>query len=407
MENIIYCDHHATTPMCEPAKGAMWAAMCTPGNASSSHRSGQAAKELVESSRRRVADLMGGVDPASIVFTSGATEANNTALRGVAAAARREGNPRPHILASAIEHSSILAVLRDMVEAGEVEAELVPVGEGGIVRVEDIAARIRPETVLVSVHGANNEVGTVQPVMAIGDLCAARGILFHADLCQSFGKIPFDASRFDTASMSAHKVYGPTGVGALYVRPEVRRWMRPLMVGGSQEDGFRGGTLNVHGIAGFGAACQEVARTWEHPHDGRPPESHRLRYLRDRMLARLQERLGDWVRVNGAIDRPCWEAGYDSPVRLPHNLNVTLIGVCPDQLHAAVRGRVSLSAAAACKSIGGTRSNVLEAMGVPDDGAVVRVGLGACNDEAQVLSVADLLADTADRLRGNGCEVRR
>ena len=424
---LIYCDHHATTPVCPAAIQAMVQAMQVPGNASSPHPFGREAAKVVEDARTSVARLAGLGDPEGVVFTSGATEANNLALRGVVEAARARGIARPHVLVSPIEHSSVLAPLRDMESDGKIELEMIPVAPDGIVRVEGVASRIRDEataarmgrgrTVLVTVQAANNEIGTIQPVQAIGALCAERGVLFHTDLCQTFGKMHVDPSCYDLASVSAHKVYGPTGVGALIGRDEVLKWIRPQITGGSQERGYRAGTLNTHGIAGFGAACDEMMGTWR-SHEGgmgqftpAEPEPWRLRRLRDLILAMVTTGLGpEWVRVNGAIDPTTVGPRPDiapCALRLPHNLNLTLVGVCPDTFHARAKDRIAVSAAAACKSIGGDRSHMLGAIGAPDDGAVVRIGLGRCNDEAQAHAVARTIVDVASALRGDGCVLRR
>lgn len=360
------------------------------GNASSAHLDGQSAAARIANARQQVATLLGIDDARDLVFTSGATEANNLAIRGVIDAARRDGRAKPHVLASAIEHSSILAPLRRAAARGEIDFNEIPVRDEGIVRVGCVERRIRPETVLVSVQGANNEIGTIQPIEAIGDLCASRGVLFHTDLCQSLGKVPFDPSKYDLASMSAHKLYGPTGVGALYARGPVFAWLEPQTLGGGQENGRRAGTLNLHGIPGFGAAADAMRRAWCEGTEGM-----RLRYLRDALFEELLASLAD-VRVNGAIDPPCWTAGYAvRGLRLPHNLNVTLLGADGKMFHALVRDRVSLSAGSACKALGGQRSHVLDAIGAPTDGAVMRVGLGANVSEREVAEAAKAIVEAA------------
>lgn len=360
------------------------------GNASSAHLDGQSAAARIANARQQVATLLGIDDARDLVFTSGATEANNLAIRGVIDAARRDGRAKPHVLASAIEHSSILAPLRRAAARGEIDFNEIPARDEGIVRVGCVERRIRPETVLVSVQGANNEIGTIQPIEAIGDLCASRGVLFHTDLCQSLGKVPFDPSKYDLASMSAHKLYGPTGVGALYARGPVFAWLEPQTLGGGQENGRRAGTLNLHGIPGFGAAADAMRRAWCEGTEGM-----RLRYLRDALFEELLASLAD-VRVNGAIDPPCWTAGYAvRGLRLPHNLNVTLLGADGKMFHALVRDRVSLSAGSACKALGGQRSHVLDAIGAPTDGAVMRVGLGANVSEREVAEAAKAIVEAA------------
>lgn len=385
----IYLDCNATTPLCPAARAAMLDAMGCCGNASSAHLDGQRAAAQIANARQQVATLLGIDDARDLVFTSGATEANNLVLEGAAEAARRDGRAKPAFVIGAIEHSSLLAPSRKLARMGAIELREVPVGRDGIVRVEDVAARIDPATVLVSVQGANNEIGTIQPIEAIGDLCAARGVLFHTDLCQSLGKAQFDASKFDLASMSAHKLYGPTGVGALYGRGPVLAWLEPQTLGGGQENGRRAGTLNLHGIPGFGAAAEAMRHAWCEGTEGM-----RLRYLRDALLEALRASLAD-VRVNGAIDPPCWIAGYARGLRLPHNLNLTLPGADGKTFHALVRDRVSLSAGSACKALGGQRSHVLDAIGAPTEGAVVRMALGANTEAPDVAAAAEAIIEAA------------
>ncbi len=404
MNDIIYCDHHATVPLCGPAQRAMLDAEARPGNASSAHLPGRDAARIVEGGRASVATLLGADDPSTVVFTSGATEANNLALNGVIDAARRDGRERPHVLASCLEHSSVLAVLRAAAAAGKIDLDTIPVDASGIVNPDDVADRLRDDTVLVSLQSANNELGTLQPVETVGDLCAARGVLFHTDHAQGFGKIPFDLSKCDLATVSAHKVGGPVGVGALYGRDPVLRWLVPQMRGGSQERGLRAGTLNVAGIAGFGAACDEMRRTWTRPHDGQPPERDRLRDLRDYLVWRLARELPGQVRMHGAIDPPRDPQGNDPPrLRLPQNANLGIVGVGPNRLHARLRDVLALSAGSACKALGGERSHVLDAIGAPTDEATVRIGLGACNDRAQVDRIADTIVAAVRELRGKEC----
>jgi cysteine desulfurase len=393
---LIYLDCNATTPTTPRVQAAVIAAMQQCGNASSAHNAGRAAAERIATARASVASLLGAADPADVTFTSGATEANNLAVMGAIAGAKARGLAKPHVLAGAAEHSSILAPLKRAAARGEIDFDLIPVRDGGAVRVECVERRLRPQTVMVALQGANNEVGTINPLDAVGELCGRRGVLLHADLCQSYGRVPFDLASLDSAAMSAHKLYGPTGVGALYARPRVWEFLDPQTLGGGQEQGRRAGTINAHAIAGFGAACDEMAERWAR---GPVPEAARLRYLRDLLLARLQSGLGGRVRVNGAIDPPCWDEGAapERLVRLPHNLNVTLVGVDSAGFHADARQRVCVSAGSACKALGGQRSHVLEALGAPDDGAIVRVGLGSCNDAEQVEEAARVLVKCARR----------
>lgn len=404
----IFFDHHSTTPPTETVIAATVEAMRLAGNASSSHEGGRRAAEVVENARRCVADAL-GVDPASIYFTSGATEATNIVLRGVVNYANDRGRI-PHIVTQPTEHSATLVPLRELARRGRCTVTFVPVGPSGIVDPDDVKRAIRPDTALVTVMGANNETGAIQPIQAIADVAHSRGVPMHSDLCQSFARVPLRG--FDGASGSAHKIHGPTSTGFVSLSPALRARMTPPELGGSQEGGVRSGTLNLHGIAGFGAACREM-RAWnEGPSrvGGLAGEALRLCHLRDSMLALLRGALGDdVVKVNGAIDAPIWTPqATDDParrLRLPHSLSIRLVGVCPISLDAAIRRHIDVSAAAACKSLGGERSHVLTAMGIPDDGAVVRIGLGRCNDAENVRYAAQLIADAARALLGVGCDI--
>lgn len=405
----IFFDHHSTTPPSEAVIDAVTSAMRLAGNASSSHEGGMASARVVDDARRCVADSFGGANPDDVYFTSGATESNNIVLRGIVNAANDRGIA-PHIVTSAIEHSAILVPLRELAKRRQCTFTLVPVGSDGVVSPDDVARAIRRDTALVTVMGAQNETGVIQPIEAISNVAHARGIPMHSDLCQSFGKVPLRG--FDAASASAHKLHGPTGVGAVLLPQSVLSRMSPQSLGGSQQNGVRGGTINLHGIAGFGAACREM-RAWNEGTvrvGGLAGEALRLCRLRDALLHALRGALGDdVVRVNGAIDAPIWTPqGTNDPAkrrRLPHSLSITLRGVCPISLDAALRKHIDVSAAAACKSLGGERSHVLEAMGIPDDGAVVRIALGKCNSEANVMFAAQLIADAAHALLGVGCEI--
>src|SRR5688572_21471469 len=259
------------------------------GNPSSRHHGfGQEAANAVEEARAQVAALV-GADPRDVVFTSGATESDNLAIRGLVT--------QGHVVTTAIEHAAVLEPLRTLERRG-VAVTVVPVDASGVVDVQRIADALRPETVLVSVMAANNELGTIQPVAELGALCRARGIAFHSDAVQAFGRLPVDADAWgaDLLSVSAHKVYGPKGVGALYVRRERRPRLRltPQAEGGGQERGLRSGTLNVAGIVGFGTAATRAAQCLA---EG---EGERIAGLRDRLLASLQSQLDDVV-VNGAL----------------------------------------------------------------------------------------------------------
>lgn len=382
----IYADHHATTRPSPRVVAAMCRVMAGCGNAASSHPMGRAMAAEVDRARRQVATV-GGVSPSGVIFTSGATEANNLALRGALDASARDGMGRRRLIVSAVEHGSVLTTAKALAAQGRCLLTILPVDADGAVRPDDLARALGPDVVLVSVMAANNEVGTLNDIPALAALCHAHGVPLHADACQSFAKIPTVGA--DLVSASAHKLRGPTGVGALLVgSPGLRRWLAPQQTGGTQEDGARAGTTNAAGIVGFGEAAEETRAAWE------AGEGHRLAVLRGLLWTLLVGGLGpEWVRLNGPAD---------PARRLPQNLNVTFIGVCPTSLDAAVRDRVCVSAAAACRTLGGERSHVLAAIGSPDDGATVRFGLGE-NTDAEVRAMAALFLESARRLRGEGC----
>jgi cysteine desulfurase len=365
----IYLDHHATTPVAPSVVEAMLPFFTEQfGNPSSTqHVFGLEARAAVDEARARIAALI-GANPQEIVFTSGATESDNLAIRGVARGLASRGR---HIVTSAIEHSAVLEPCRSLQREG-FEVTEVGVGADGLVSAEAVAAALRPETILVSVMAANNEVGTLQPVEAIGALCRERGVLFHTDAVQAVGHLPVDVSRWsaDLVSISAHKMYGPKGVGALYVRrdrkPRVR--LQPQAEGGGQERGTRSGTLNVPGIVGFGAAAALATEFLA----GDGPD--RIRRLRDRLLSALREGI-EGVDVNGAV----------AP-RLPGNLHVSIPRAEAETLILSLGRQIALSSGAACAEAGGKGSHVLRAMGLPDEKVYtsLRFGIGRYNTDAEI-----------------------
>lgn len=378
---MIYLDHHATTPLDPRVLSAM-----TPyltgrfGNAASrSHQFGWEAAQAVDEARRQIARLI-GASPEEIVFSSGATESNNLALKGVAEAYAGQGD---HIVTCAIEHKAVLDVCRSLEQRGA-RVTRVPAGRDGLVDPGEVEAAIGERTVLVSIMYANNEVGTLQPVAEIGRICRERGVLFHTDAAQAVGKVPVNvvADRIDLLSISAHKLYGPKGVGALYVRrrdPRVR--LSAQMDGGGHERGIRSGTLNVPGIVGLGEACaiceQEMGN-----------ESARLHRLRDRLRAKLETELDD-VRVNGSMEH-----------RLPHNLSMSFAGVEAESLMMGIGG-VAVSSGSACTSAVMEPSYVLKAMGLSDEAAYssLRFGLGRFNTEEEVDCAAASIVEAVGKLR--------
>ena len=378
----IYMDNHATTPVDPRVLSAMLPYFTeTFGNAASrTHAYGWTAEAAVDDARDTVAQLINAESGKEIVFTSGATESDNLAIKGVAEYYKSKGN---HIVTTTVEHKAVLDSCKRLEKDG-FEVTYVNVGADGLVKPEDIAAAITDKTILVSVMLANNEVGTVQPIAEIGKITRARGVLFHSDAVQGLGKTPFDvrAMNVDLASLTAHKIYGPKGVGALYVRrskPRVR--LVAQMDGGGHERGNRSGTLNVPGIVGFGKACKILIEEGA-------AEAERIRALRDRLYKRITGELDDVV-LNGSADR-----------RLPGNLNISFAFVEGEGLMMAIKD-VAVSSGSACTSASLEPSYVLRSMGLPEDMAhsSIRFGLGRFNTEEEVDYVAELVIAKVKRLR--------
>jgi cysteine desulfurase len=351
----IYLDHHATTPVDARVLEAMLPFFSTDfGNAASStHQWGWRAHQAVDQARQDVARLLGAT-AREVVFTSGATESNNTALHGAAAAAPSD---RRRLVISSIEHKSVLEPARRLAASGW-DLQVVPVLRDGLVDMEALDRAIDKTTALVSVMAANNEIGVLQPVAAIGALARERGALFHVDAAQAAGKVPIDvtSSCIDLLSFTAHKLYGPKGTGALFIRRRLN--IEPLLWGGGHERGMRAGTLNVPGIVGFGVACA-LARV------EMTAEAERVGALRDRLLHGLQASLGGVV-VNGSLTR-----------RLPNNLHVSFEDVDGESLMIGI-GDIAVSSGSACSSASAEPSHVLAALagGAPVASATVRFGLG-------------------------------
>ncbi|HVQ29611.1 MAG TPA: aminotransferase class V-fold PLP-dependent enzyme, partial [Vicinamibacteria bacterium] len=329
--------------------------------------------------------------PEEIVFTSGATESDNLAIRGLARTRRERGR---HVVTTSIEHSAVLEPCRTLEREG-FEITRLEVSEEGVLDVSRLEAALRPDTILVSVMAANNEVGTLQPIAAVGALCRARGIAFHCDAAQALGRIPVDvaASAVDLMSLSAHKMYGPKGVGALYVRRRAKPRLRlaAQAEGGGQEKGMRSGTLNVPGIVGFGVA----ARLGQDALAAGEPD--RIRGLRDRLLAGLMRRV-DGVSLNGAQEP-----------RLAGNLNVSIARAEAERVLLTLGERFALSSGAACAEAGGQGSHVLRALGLSDDRiyTALRFGLGRYNVEAEVDVVVAAVAEAADAVRARSAPLPR
>ena len=388
--HVVYMDNHATTRVDPRVVDAMLPLFDTNfGNAhSTSHASGWQAKDAVDQARELIATSI-GASVREIVFTSGATESNNLALRGAAERARRKGN---HVISLATEHRAMLDPLKRLARR-DWEITFLPVArhgrcDAGRIDLNQLSDSIRDDTVLVSVMLANNEIGVLQPLEDVGALCKERGVLLHTDAAQAVGKLPVDVERLqvDLMSFSAHKMYGPKGVGALYVRrrsPHVR--LTPQIEGGGQEWGLRSGTLNCPGIVGFAKAmalCQEEL----------PREPARVRALRDALYVGLSQGMAG-VELNGPV--------LEQPeLRLDGNLNVSIDGVDGEALMLSM-GQLAVSSGSACTSANPEPSHVLRALGLGDDmsRSSLRFGLGRFNTQADVEFAVTSVTEAVERLR--------
>jgi cysteine desulfurase len=390
LERPVYMDNHATTRVDPRVVEAMLPYFSTTyGNAgSTTHAFGWAAREAVDAARRSVAAAI-GARPKEVVFTSGATESNNLAIRGVAEYRRRTGR---HLVSVRTEHPSVLDPLARLERKGY-DVTLLPVvsaphEDAGRIAPEQVAEAIREDTVLVSVMLANNEIGVIQPLEEIGRICRERGVLLHTDATQAVGKIAVDVERLgvDLMSFSAHKIYGPKGVGVLYVRrrrPHAR--LEPQIDGGGQQGGLRSGTLDTPGIVG-------LARALELCLDEMPAEAERLHSLRDRLFDELDASIPG-VTLNGpSLARP--------GLRLPGNLNVSFEHVDGEALLMSA-GDLALSSGSACSSAQPEPSHVLRALGISEElaRASIRFGLGRFNTDEEVPFAVEVLGDAVQRLR--------
>lgn len=381
MKLPIYMDNHATTPV-DPRVFEIMAPYFTGifGNAASrNHSFGWQAEEAVDLGRKQVAELI-GANSKEIVFTSGATESNNLALKGVAQMYAERGN---HLITAATEHKCVLDTCKRLEKEG-FRVTYLPVQQNGLVDLDQLRAAITDKTILVSLMYANNEIGVVQPVREIGAIAKERGVLFHTDGTQAVGKIPVNVlhDNIDLMSLTAHKMYGPKGVGALYVRrrnPRVQ--LTAQMDGGGHERGMRSGTLNVPGIAGLGAACAIAKKEM-------PEEAKKMAFLRDRLMHRLQNSL-DEVYINGTMEH-----------RLPNNLNMSFAYVEGESLLMGIND-IAVSSGSACTSATLEPSYVLKALGAGDDLAhsSIRFGIGRFNTEEEVDYVAGKVIEVVKKLR--------
>jgi cysteine desulfurase len=381
----LYMDNHATTPLDPRVLEAMMPYFTGKfGNAASrNHAFGWEAEEAVENARAQIAKLI-NCTPKEIIFTSGATESNNLAIKGIAEMYREKGN---HIITQVTEHKAVLDTCKKLEKMGY-KVTYLPVQADGLIDLEDLKRAIVKEgpdkTILVTIMYANNEIGVVQPIRDIGKICHDAGVLFHTDAVQAVGKIPVDvqAHNIDVLSLSAHKIYGPKGVGALYVRrrnPRVQ--ITEQINGGGHERGMRSGTLNVPGIVGLGKACEIAGAEME-------SESKQLSELRDYLRGRLESSL-DYVQVNGNMEH-----------HLPGNLNMSFVYVEGESLLMGIND-IAVSSGSACTSATLEPSYVLKALGLGDEIAhsSIRFGLGRFNTKAEVDYVADKIIDVVQKLR--------
>lgn len=381
MKLPIYLDNHATTAVDPRVLEAMLPYFSQKfGNAASrSHQFGWEAEQAVQRAREQIATLI-GASSKEIVFTSGATESDNLAIKGIAESYKGKGN---HIITVATEHKAVLDSCHHLEEYGY-RVTFLPVDRDGLISIEDLSGALSDKTILVTIMYANNEVGVLQPISQIGELCRERGVAFHSDAVQAVGKIPVDVNRegIDLMSITAHKLYGPKGIGALYVgSKKVRADIAPQIDGGGHEHGMRSGTLNVPGIVGLGKAC-EIAR------QEMPEESRRVAALRDRLKDQLRDNLEE-VHVNGSMKH-----------RLPGNLSIRFDGVDSESLLMGIND-IAVSTGAACTAAKIEPSYVLKALGLTDEEAnsTLRFGIGRFTTAAEIDYTLERVIDTVKKLR--------
>ncbi len=379
----IYLDYNATTPIAREVAEAMVPYLYEHfGNPSSGHAYGLATKHAVETARAQVADLLGS-QPAEVVFTSGGTESNNYAIKGIALTSRRQGN---HIITSAVEHPAVVEVCRWLEEQG-FRVTTLPVDEYGLVNPADLETAFTPGTLLVTVMHANNEVGTIQPITELAEIAHRHGALMHTDAAQSVGKIPVkvDELGVDLLSMAGHKLYAPKGIGALYIRTGVR--LAPLLHGAGHEGGRRPGTENVLEIVGLGQACQVAGRDLER-------NMAHLRAMRDRLHQGLLGRLGrEAIQLNGHPSK-----------RLPNTLSLSFRGVEANTLLSEIGEQVAASAGAACHADTVEISAVLAAIAVPVEWAMgtVRFSMGRETTVEEVDQAVEVIVNAVQQLSSRG-----
>ena len=381
MKTPIYLDNHATTRMDPRVLEAMLPYFTEKfGNAASrNHEFGWEAEKAVDKARKQIADLIGAT-PREIIFTSGATESDNLAIKGVAEMYAERGN---HIITAATEHKAVLDTCKKLEKHGY-RVTYLPLKGDGLIDLDMLKESFTDKTILVTIMYANNEIGVIQPIAEIGKMCRERGVLFHTDGVQAIGKVPVDVNKdnIDIMSITGHKLYGPKGVGALYVRRKSPRvQITAQMDGGGHERGMRSGTLNVPSIVGLGEACAIAQREM-------PEEMKRMSYLRDKLRSKLEAGL-DEVFINGSMEH-----------RLPQNLNMSFLYVEGESLLMGIND-VAVSSGSACTSATLEPSYVLKALGLGDDLAhsSIRFGIGRFNTEEEIDYVADKVIDVVRKLR--------
>ena len=377
----IYMDNHATSPLDPRVLEAMIPFFTQKfGNAASrNHSFGWEAEQAVENAREQIAKLIGATAK-EIIFTSGATESNNLAIKGIAEMYKERGN---HIITQVTEHKAVLDTCKRLEKYGY-RITYLPVKADGLIDIEDLKRAMDDKTILVSIMFANNEIGVIQPIAEIGKLCHEKGVIFHTDAVQAVGKIPVDVNsmNIDVLSLSGHKIYGPKGVGALYVRRRNPRVQISAQIdGGGHERGMRSGTLNVPGIVGLGAACEIAGQEMAE-------EAARLTKMRDHLRRKLESAL-DYVEINGNMEH-----------HLPGNLNASFVYVEGESLLMGIND-VAVSSGSACTSATLEPSYVLKALGLGDDVAhsSIRFGLGRFNTMAEVDYVGDKVISIVSKLR--------
>jgi len=384
MHEPIYLDHNATTPLDRRVLEKMLPYFCEVyGNAASiDHLHGNKAKHAVDEARQEIAKVLGCRKESEIIFTSGATESNNLALIGAFRRFRDKGN---HIISSVIEHPAVLDTLNYLKSEGA-EITLIPVDSNGVVDLETLEKSIKKETILISVMFANNEIGTIQPIKEIGSLAKSKGIIFHTDAAQAVGheRINVYDMNIDLLSFSAHKFYGPKGMGGLFVRsysPLIK--LSPISFGGGHEKGMRSGTLNVPGIVGMAEALSLANKEMN-------DENSRLREAAGIICQRLQQTFPD-IKLNGHPQN-----------RLAHNLNLTIPGVEAKALIHLLKNKLSFSAGSACSTIKVEPSHVLKAIGLTDDETFQTIRLGLGRSTQDVVGIARILIDGIGQLNKEG-----